>query len=83
MRWILILDEFGINIKDIYGVDNIVAGTISRFPSTSVYTYNTFTKKDQCCGIDLFEVSMSENNKECFSLNLLDVQREQQKKPRN
>ena len=36
MRWRLIIIEFGPNIQNIVGVDNIVADTLSRLPSTSV-----------------------------------------------
>ena len=34
MRWRIILEEFGPNIQHIAGVDNIVADTLSIFPST-------------------------------------------------
>ena len=34
MLWILILKEFGPNIQHIAVVDNIVADTLSRLPST-------------------------------------------------
>ena len=36
MRWRLILKDFGPNIQHISGVDNIVAYTLSLFPSTSI-----------------------------------------------
>ena len=36
MRWGLILEEFGYNIQHIYGVDNIVADTLNKLPSTTV-----------------------------------------------
>jgi len=35
MRWRLILEEFGPNIQHIAGVDNIVAGMLSRLPSAN------------------------------------------------
>ena len=34
IRWQIILEEFGPNIQHIAGVDNIVADTLSIFPST-------------------------------------------------
>ena len=37
--WRLIIVEFGPNIQHIYGVDNIVSDTISRFPSTPSNKY--------------------------------------------
>ena len=45
MRWQLILEESGINIQHIYGVDNIVADTLSRFPSTPSDKYETCKRK--------------------------------------
>ena len=36
MYWRLVLKEFGPNIQHIYGVDNIVADTISRLMSTTI-----------------------------------------------
>ena len=48
VRWRLIIEEFGPNIKYIYGVDNIVADTLSRFPSTSVDKYEPRKINGQC-----------------------------------
>ena len=35
MRWRLILEEFGPDIKQISGEDNVVANAMSRFPTTT------------------------------------------------
>ena len=44
MRWRLILQEFGPNIQHIAGVDNIVADTLSRLPSTNNNKKHVLTK---------------------------------------
>ena len=49
MRWQLIIEEFGPNIQHIAGVDNILADTLSRLPSTPSDKYETCTRKAQCC----------------------------------
>ena len=82
MRWSLIIEEFGPNIQHIAGVDNIVADTLSGLPYTSINKYKPNTRKDQCRTNKLFAISRAENNKDCSSLNLLNVQREQQKELR-
>ena len=48
IRWRLILEEFGPDIQHIYGVDNIVADTLSRFLSVPIDKYESCTKKTQC-----------------------------------
>ena len=75
MRWWKILGEFGPNIQHISGVDNIVADTLSRFPSTSVDKYEPCIRKDQCRANELFVIGRVENNEYCFPLNILIVQR--------
>ena len=80
MLWQLILKDFGLNIQHIAGVENIVAGTLSRFPSTSINKYEPCTRKSQCCANKLFTIGRVENNEYRFPLNLLIVQREQQKR---
>ena len=82
MRWRPILEEFGPNIQHIAGVDNIVVETLSRLPSTPSDKYNPCTRKDQCCAADLFAIGRVENNEDCFPINILIVQREQQKELR-
>ena len=79
MRWWLILEEFGPNIQHISGVDNIVADTLSRFPSTPSYKNETCTSKAQCCTNELFTIGREENNDNCFPIKLLILQRKQQK----
>ena len=79
MRWWLILEEFGYNIHNISGVKNILADTISILKYTYVKKYEPSTSKDQCCATELFVISWSENNEDWFPLNLLNVQREQQR----
>ena len=75
MRWWIILEDFGPNIKHIYGVDNIVADTLSRFPYTPIYKYEPGRRKYQCRTNKFFAIGSVENNKDCFPLNLLIVQR--------
>ena len=48
------LEEFGPNVQHIAGVDNIVADTLSRFPSKSSDKYESCTRKSQCCADALF-----------------------------
>ena len=81
--WRLIIKEFGPNIQYIAGVDNIVSVTLSRLPSTISNKYKPFTGKAQCRADELFELVRIENNQYCFLLNILIVQREQQKEMRN
>ena len=80
-RWKRILEYFGPNIQYVAGVDNTVSDTISILPSTSVGKYEPSTKKAQCRSNELFEISRTENNEDYFPLDLLNVQREQQKYP--
>ena len=74
MHWQLILREFGPNIQHIYGVENVVADTFSRFLSTPSIKYNPCTRKDQCCPNKLFAIGRVEK-----PLNILLVQSKQQK----
>ena len=74
MRWRLIIEEFGINIKNIAGVDNIVAETLSRFLSTPSKKYDPCTGKAQCCTNKLFALYRIENNRDCLPLNILILQ---------
>ena len=83
MRWWLILEEFGPIIQHIAGVDNIVADTLSRLPSTPSDKYKPCTRKSQCRVNELFVIVRVENNKYCFPLNILIVQIEQQKELMN
>ena len=83
MRWQLILEDFGPDIQHIAGVDNIVADTLSRLPFMPRNKNEPFTRKAQCCTNELFAIDREENNEYCFPLNLLIVQKEQQKEPRN
>ena len=83
MHWRLIMKEFGPNIQHIAGVDNIVADTLSRPPSTPRDKYETCTRKDQCRANKLFAIGRGENNEPPPPLNILILQREQQKEPRN
>ena len=64
MCWKLILEDFGLNIQHIAGVDNIVADIIGRFPSTSVDKYKHITSKARCCANNLFATGREENNKD-------------------
>ena len=62
IRWQLIFEYFGPNIKHIAEVDNIVADMLSRFPYTSTDKYDPFTSKYQCCANELFSIGRVENN---------------------
>ena len=79
MHWGLILEEFGPNIQNIAVVYSIVADTLSRFPSTPSNKYESCTRKYQCHAKKLFVLGRVENNDDCFPLNILIVQTEQQK----
>ena len=70
------------NIQHISGVDSIIADMLSTFTSTSVDKYNPSTMKAQCCANKLVTIGREENNEDCFPLDLLNVQREQQKELR-
>ena len=83
IRWRLILEYFGPNNQHIYGVDNIVAETLSRLPFTSVNKYEPCTRNSKCCENDLFEIGRVENNEYCFPLNIFIQRRKQQKEMRN
>ena len=83
MRWRLILKESGPSIQHISGVYNIVANTLSILSSTPSDKYDPCTRKSQCCDNELFALGRVENNKDCFTLNILIVQIEQQKEPIN
>ena len=64
MRWILILKEFGPNIQHIYVVENIVADTLSRLPSTHSNKYNSCKRKAQYCATESFALGSIENNED-------------------
>ena len=49
MIWRLIIKELGTYIQHIYGVENIVSSTLSRFPYSLVDKYHPITIKSQCC----------------------------------
>ena len=79
MHWKLIIEEFGPNIQNILGVENIVADTLSIFPSALVDKYQISTSKSQRCSNKLVVINREENNDCCFLLNILNVKIEQQK----
>ena len=63
MCWIHIIGEFGPNIQHIAAVENIVADTLSRLPSTPSDKYESCTRKAQCSLNKLFALGGLENNK--------------------
>ena len=75
MRWWLILEEFGPNIKHIDGVDNILADTLIRLPYTTVYKYKARMGKSQCRAKELFAIGRKENNEDLPLINILNVKR--------
>ena len=83
MRWGLIIEEFGPNIQHISEVDNILADTLSRLLSTPSDTYKPCTGKAQCRSKKLFTIGRVKKNEDCFPLNHLILQREQQKELSN
>ena len=79
MRRQLIIEEFGPDIQHIDRVYNVVADTLSRFPSTPSNKNETCIRKDQFRANGLFAIGREEKNDNCFALNLLIVQIEQHK----
>ena len=78
MLWRLIIKEFGPNIQHIAVVENIVADTLSRLPSTPSNKYNPCTRKVQYCTNESFTLGRIENNEDPPPrLNLLIFKREQ------
>ena len=75
MLWQLIINEFGPNSQNIYGVNNIVADTVSRLPSTPSDKYKPCTRNYQCHVKKLFAIGRIENNKYCFPLIILIVKK--------
>ena len=81
--WQLIIKQFGPNIHHIAGVDNIVADTLSRLPSTPSDNYEPCTRKAQFRTNKLFVIGRLEKNDDFPLLNILIVQREKTKELRN
>jgi len=82
MRWCMILEEFGPDIRHISGEDNIVADAISRLPTTKIDQKTKSTEfEDQ--ENRKFSPKSSEflvlQNEDRFPLDVLLVQKEQQK----
>ena len=82
MRWRMILEEFGPDIRHISGEDNIVADAISRLPTTKIDQKTKSTEfEDQ--ENRKFSPKSSEflvlQNEDRFPLDVLLVQKEQQK----
>ena len=55
---------------------------ISRLPSVFIDNNKPITMNNQCQANELFAINGTENNKDCFPLNFLCVQREQKTSPR-
>ena len=79
MHWRLIIEEFGTNIQNISGSDNIVSDTLHRLTYKSVDKYEPITIKVQCRTNKLFTISRSENNEYFFLLSLLNVKEKNKK----
>ena len=60
MRWWLIIEEFGPNIKYIYVVYNIISDILSTLPYMSIDKYEPCTRKDQCQAKKLFTIGRVE-----------------------
>ena len=54
MHWKIIIKKFGYDIQHKAGVDNIVADTLSRLPSTPIDKHKSSTIKDHCRAKELF-----------------------------
>jgi hypothetical protein len=72
MRWRLLLEEYGPDIRHIKGVDNVVADAIRRWPMEN--DDEPSTDKVQSHMNELFNIGR-ENNDNGFPLDLSDVQR--------
>ena len=70
----LVLQDFGPNIQYIAGVDNIVADTISRFPSTYIYQYDTITIRYLSQVDDLLTTRLEQTTEDGYPLYLSLVQ---------
>ena len=55
MCWQLIIKEFGTDIQNIAGFDNVIDYTLNIIPPTLVNNYNTITNKYRYCANELFE----------------------------
>ena len=73
------IEEFELNIQHIYGGENIVADTLSRFPYISVDKYEPSTKKAQFCVNKSFKNSRAEKNEDFLPLNIFNIRKEQLK----
>ena len=62
IQWRLIIGAFGPNIQHIAGVKNMVADTLSRFPSTPSKKYEPCTRNDQCHANELFTIGRVVND---------------------
>ena len=83
MHWLPIIKEFGPNIYNIAVVYNLVADKLSRFPPVSIYQVYPSTIRYQIRVNYLFATSVVKNTNNCFLLDILIIQREEQKYIRN
>ncbi len=81
MRWRMILEEFGPDIRHIAGVDNIVADAISRLPTTATDQTEQRTEAQDLqdrMSVTKLESLVLEDDSEAFPLELSQVRRIQQ-----
>ena len=80
MRWRLILEEFGPDIRHIKGEDNIVADAISRLPTTNedLKELRTTARDPSNEAFDESELLVLEEDENAFPLDLSLVRRRQQ-----
>ena len=83
MHWRLVIEDFRPNIQHVYEVYNIRYDTIIIIPSTLIKNYDSSIMKSQCRANDLLVDGRIENNKYFLLLDILNVQREQQKELRD
>ena len=75
MRWRLLLEEYGPDIRHISGVENVVADAISRLPMAQNDENESSTSKIQRQMNEMFNLEQDESNDNGFPLQLSEVQR--------
>ena len=81
MRWRLLLEEFGPDIRHIAGEDNTIADALSRMPTTNIQdsTRSSSTEEDHESLNEMFYQEKEQSNDTGFPLELSEVQRIQNK----
>ena len=77
MQWRLTLKEFGPNIQNISGIDNVVSYTLIRLPSENMDREKSITMNDSRWANELFAYDNDEYEEVNLPLSLPLVQRKQ------